>query len=77
MARPFSFPDVKDRSVNSPVFLVSPEQVLGNYNQENKSDHQGRVNDKVKFWFVAHAVKVGWTSGDWHGNQCLLFARLE
>jgi len=76
MARPFVFPDVNDRSINSPSVIVSPQQVLGNYNQSN-DDNRVQVTETVKGWFVEEAKKQGWTDAVFHGNQCALSVKLE
>lgn len=73
MPRSFSFPDVKDRSANSPIFLTSPEQVLGNYNQNNPKNKQSIITQEVKDWFVKKAL-VAWKQAKFLGNQCLLSA---
>lgn len=75
MARPFVFPDVNDRSINSPSVIVSPQQVLGNFNQANQ-ENRVQVTDTVKTWFVDEAKKQGWTDAVFHGNQCALSVKL-
>ncbi len=72
MPRSFVFPDVHDRTPNSPVFLVSPEQVLGFYNQVNRGSQERMVNVKVKNWYMDHALDHGWKKAEFLGNQCLL-----
>jgi hypothetical protein len=74
MARPFEFPDVDDRTKNEPVFLVSPTQVLGNYNQANTVQPQVLMNDDVRIWFRNEACRLGWATAEFRGNQCLLIA---
>lgn len=76
MARPFVFPDVNDRSINSPSVIVSPQQVLGNYNQAN-GDNRVQVTDTVKNWFIEAGKKEGWTEAVFHGNQCALSVKLK
>jgi hypothetical protein len=77
MPRSFQFPDVNDRTANSPVFLVSPEQVIGFYNQENKDLKITRITDWVKNWYIEQAIKRGWNEAKFTGNQCLLIAKVE
>ena len=72
MARPFIFPDPKDRSINEPTLVVSQTQVLGNYNQVNADDPRERVTDTVKEWFKDEASKAGWKNSEFHGSQCVL-----
>lgn len=76
MARPFVFPDVNDRSINSPSVIVSPQQVLGNFNQVN-GDNRVQVTDTVKNWFADEAKKAGWSEAIFHGNQCALSVKLK
>jgi hypothetical protein len=76
MARPYVFPDVNDRSLNSPSVIVSPQQVLGNYNQSN-NDNRVQVTDVVKNWFADEAKKLGWSDATFHGNQCALSVKLK
>ena len=77
MARPYVFPDPKDRSINEPSLVASQAQVLGNYNQANPNDTREKVTDPVKTWFKDEASKAGWKSVDFHGSQCILTAALE
>ena len=75
MARPFSFPDPKDRSVNEPSTIVSGDQILGLYNQENDEDRV-RVNDTVKQWFKDTALSNNWSNVQFTGNQAFLTANV-
>jgi len=77
MARPFTFPDPKDRSINEPTLVVSQVQVLGNFNQTNSDDTREKVTDPVKEWFKDKAQKLGWKKVEFHGSQCVLTAELE
>lgn len=77
MARPFIFPDPKDRSINEPSIVASQAQVLGNYNQANPSDAREKVTDTVKDWFRSTAEASGWKTADFHGSQCVLTVELE
>lgn len=77
MARPFVFPDPKDRSINEPTLVVSQAQVLGNFNQSNAEDSREKVTDPVKDWFKKEAESAGWHSAVFHGSQCILTASLE
>jgi hypothetical protein len=77
MARPFVAPDPKDRSVNEPTFVVSSPQVVGLYNQENPTDKKERVVDSVKVWYKSHMESLGWHTATFHGNQCLLEAKVS
>lgn len=75
MARPFVAPDPKDRSVNEPTYVVSAAQVLGLYNQQNQ-DKRERVVDSVKDWYTSEMKKSGWNNATFHGNQCVLEAKV-
>lgn len=75
MARPFLFPDPKDRSINAPSIIASAAQVLGTYNQANGEERE-KVTDVVKEWFVKEALAQGWASADFHGSECVLVAAL-
>lgn len=77
MGRPFLLPDPKDRSVNTPSCVVSPNQILGYYNQENKEDRKERIVDSVKEWYTTTALENGWAKADFHGNQCVLHANIK
>jgi hypothetical protein len=77
MARPFVAPDPKDRSVNEPTCVVSAAQVVGLYNQENSGDKKERVVDSVKEWYKAEMEKYGWEKATFHGNQCVLEAKVQ
>ncbi len=77
MARPFVFPDPKDRSVNSPTTIISSAQVLGNYNQEHPDNKRERVTDVVKEWFQEQAKEEGWSESEFHGSDCLLVADVK
>jgi len=72
MSKQFSFPDVQDRTKNEPVCLVSPTQILGNYNQANPGKPQVSMKDNVRTWFQNEAYRLGWTTVEFRGNQCLL-----
>lgn len=76
MARPFLFPDVNDRSVNSPSVVVSQAQVIGNYQQDVDRDQQ-KVTEPVREWFKAKASEAGWSSAEFHGSQCVLTAKVR
>ncbi|WP_458370491.1 hypothetical protein [Pseudomonas fluorescens] len=73
MARPRVFPDPDDRSVNNPSLIVDATDVLGYYNQQTGNDKE-RVVDSVKDWYKTEAGTQGWSSADFHGNQCVLTA---
>ncbi len=64
MARPFVYPDPKDRSINEPTYVVSQVQVLGNFNQAHPDDTREKVTDPVKQWFKDEARKLGWKSAE-------------
>lgn len=73
MARPYVFPDPNDRSKNDPSIIVSSQQVLGIYNQENtEGDEMQRVTKKVQEWFTNEAANQGWDDASFSGNQCIL-----
>lgn len=74
MARPFIFPDPKDRSPNEPTIAVQQSHVLGNYNQANPEDKREKVTEPVKDWFKGQAEDAGWSSADFHGSVCVLTA---
>jgi hypothetical protein len=77
MARPYSMPDPRDRSVNSPSIIVKAAQVLGYYNAVNKDDKKERVVDSVKKWYIEQAKKEGWAKASFHGSDCLLEASVK
>ena len=77
MARPFTAPDPKDRSVNEPSQIVSAAQVLGLYNQENRTNKKEKVVDSVKSWYEQRMLQGGWSKVDFHGNQCVLTASVK
>lgn len=73
MARPFVFPDPNDRSKNDPSIIVTSQQVIGIYNQDNKDgDEMQKVTKKVQDWFLAEAKRQGWDEYSFSGNQCIL-----
>lgn len=73
MARPYVFPDPDDRSKNDPSYIVSSQQVLGIYNQENDDqDEMQKVTKKVQDWFLEQAAARGWDDYHFAGNQCIL-----
>lgn len=76
MARPFVAPDPRDRSCNEPTQVISSNQVLGLYNQEN-SDRRERVVDSVKTWYKTSMEKSGWHDVTFHGSQCVLTADVQ
>lgn len=76
MARPRVLPDPDDRSVNNPSVIVDPVDVLGYYNQQVGEDRE-RVTDSVKEWYKQEAIKQGWDSAEFHGNQCVLTASVS
>ncbi len=73
MARPFTAPDPRDRSVNEPTQVVSANQVLGLYNQES-GDKKERIVESVKSWYQDQMSKAGWKEATFHGNQCVVRA---
>jgi len=77
MARPFATPDPKDRSVNEPTQVISSVQVLGLYNQDNTDSKKERVVDSVKEWYVDKMKNSGWSDAQFHGNQCVLTAKVS
>jgi ribosomal protein S4 len=76
MARHFLFPDVNDRSVNSPSVVVSQAQVIGIYQQDVNKDQQ-KVTEPVREWFKGKAKEAGWHSAEFHGSQCVLTAKIK
>ncbi|NDV24113.1 hypothetical protein [Desulfovibrio sp. JC022] len=77
MARPFIAPDPNDRSVNEPSVVVSANQVLGYYNQENKDNKRERVVDSVKSWYMDKMEEAGWSEAKFTGSQCVLGANIK
>lgn len=77
MARPFSAPDPKDRSVNEPSQIVSAAQVLGLYNQENRDSKKEKVVESVKDWYEQRMLQAGWEKVDFHGSQCVVTAHVS
>ncbi|MDP1893318.1 MAG: hypothetical protein Q8K87_04165 [Hydrogenophaga sp.] len=76
MARPRIFLDPDDRSVNNPSIIVNAEDVIGYYIQQT-GDEKERVVESVKIWYKDEAIKKGWKSADFHGNQCVLTADVK
>lgn len=76
MARPRVFPDSNDRSINNPSIVVNSDEVLGYYNQQTGDDKE-RVVESVKQWYKEEAAKQGWSTAEFHGNQCVLTADVE
>jgi len=72
VARPFVIPDPRDRSINEPSVIVGPNQVLGYYNQHNKTDKHERVVESVKHWYAQQAKNAGWHEQVFSGSQCIL-----
>ncbi len=77
MSRPYSMPDPKDRSVNSPSIIAKAPQILGLYNSQHKNAKKERVVDSVKEWYSEQALNEGWTSATFHGSECLLEASVQ
>ncbi|MGL4766663.1 MAG: hypothetical protein ACRCV6_01045 [Formosimonas sp.] len=76
MPRRRSFPSPDDRSVNQPSIIIESSDVLGYYIQETQDDKE-RVVESVKSWYVKKAKELGWNSAEFHGNQCILTAKIE
>ena len=73
MARPFVFPDPDDRSKNDPSIILSSQQVIGIYNQDNvDGDEMQKVTKKVQEWFLEESKKQGWDEASFAGNQCIM-----
>ena len=78
MARPFVFPDPKDRSINEPTTVANQAQVLGLFNQtQETANRRERVTEPVKEWFLKEASSLGWATAEFHGSQCVLGAKLS
>lgn len=78
MAKPFSVPDPKDRSINEPSVIVNAKNVLGLFNQEHEpEEHKERIVDSVKEWYTDRMTQEGWYTVDFHGNQCVLTAKIQ
>lgn len=77
MARPFSFPDPRDRSMNEPTLVVNRAHVIGNYNQENSENKREYVTDIVREWWEKKAKEMSWGKIEFHESQCVLTAYLE
>lgn len=78
MAKPFSVPDPKDRSINEPSVIVSAKNVLGLFNQEHDpEDRKERIVDSVKEWYTDRMKQEGWDTVEFHGNQCVLTAKIQ
>ena len=77
MPRPFKFPDPKDRTINSPTYLVSPSHLLGLYNQMAPDGKKSQIiTDEIKTWFEKESRQHGWNGVAFSGNQCTLSAHL-
>lgn len=77
MARKHEFPDPNDRSINNPSDIMDNKKVIAYYNQENPKAKATYVSDTVKTWTVDKANEIGWSTAEFHGNQCLLRVDLE
>lgn len=67
--RPFNFPDPRNVTVGNPTFLASKELVLSLYNQENPESAAVNYCQRVKEWFIAEAIDIGWTNALEAGNN--------
>ena len=72
MKKAFKIPKVKNTSDNEPIYLITPAQILGFYNQENPKTGAMRVTAKIKKWYIEQAIKSGWPVGTITGNQIIL-----
>ena len=77
MARKHDFPVPEDRSVNNPSQILNSTKVLALYNQEHPKDKATYVADGVKTWTADKAGELGWSEATFHGNQCVLVAKIE
>ncbi|WP_162617855.1 hypothetical protein [Salinicola halophilus] len=77
MARPYIFPDPKDRSPNEPTIALNQQKVLGIYNQHHPEDRREKVTDPVKEWFRDEANRQGWKEATFHGSVCVLSVDVE
>ena len=86
MPKHFELPDPNDRTVNSPLVLLSGELVLGlcNLHAQLKEIKDGktvngitRLNESIKNWFILEMEARGWCSVEFFGNQCLLRADVK
>lgn len=60
MARPYVFPDPKDRSPNNSHISLDRNTVLSLYNQETSMAAE-RVTEAIKSWFNDKATELGWS----------------
>lgn len=72
-----SFPDPRDRSVNSPAVLVNSQEVIDYWTQQSGKS----VTDDtsiIRDWYTAEAMKEGWSKVEFQGcyYQCLLKANV-
>lgn len=72
MGRHAVTPQSHDRSVNEPLVLLSPSQVLALYNQSHPEERERTINQKVKIWLKDSMLANGWKTVRFSGQQCLL-----
>lgn len=78
MSRPFVFPNPDDRSKNDPSIIVSSQQVIGLYNQNNDDNSEmQKVTSKVQEWFINKAKGYGWDEANFVSSQCILKNNFE
>lgn len=76
MPRKFVFPIPEDRSINRPSVLLSPNQILGLYNQEHPKAKVVQIDTTVKLWISDTAKELRWVECRFSGNQCVLIANI-
>lgn len=75
--RKFVMPDPNDRTYNEPAVLMSPAQIIGLYNQENRIRPKAQImTPEIKSWFTRFAFDEGWEIINFQGNQCLLIVSI-
>jgi len=76
MAQQVTLPDYKDRSLNHPSVLVSIDDYLDLYYQQNHGAQTMSTSDedelRMKQWFMKAAVMSGWPAVGFMGRDALL-----
>ena len=72
-----TFPVPEDRTPNSPCVLLEKDDVLSIYNSDTRNITKYQKDDDVVKWFQQAANLFGWERCEFHGCQCLLYAKIS